>query len=706
MPLTYAPLAPPSPAGAPTHPPSTSAPSLPAASGPPAPPDVADCLDGGYYGDTPQEATSARVWRAGRLQLTEDGFPIPWLWPVARAIKAARRRGSNAAAASLRALAEGGWWTQSRLRAQRLAASALCRCGRAVGTLWHRLGQCDLAAAERTRLCPPELLRSGAALVWDPLYSRGVAARPKHPPPPPVHRRYWARDPEAPCIATGEVYVDGSARGVFWRARRAAWASVGLGADGRVDWTLSGSCNEPFASSFRAEQRALLETLLIAVPPLRVHCDNQMVVDGVAKGRRWCLNPRREGASLWRDIWRAMDEAGDGIEVVKIKAHTSWEDVLNGVVTLRGQKGNAMADATAKAALEVVRRSAPTSSFDNYLARAMAWHKWVLGYAATWGDRVDMESTAAEELKEKEDEKHGAPAAARLRTTLSHELWTDRNNVTCRRCGRSAPRYASHKPLLTEACRGSAAGRAAAMHTGNQNYVWHTFSLTKKMLVEKGGTLTARSTVPAELIDYDRIKELQADLGGFSMDFAPPPSRPPPPSHSPPSTDAPHPTHTPLPAPLDEPRPPHAPPPPTHAHHLPPPPGASRRRPRSTSQTTDATHRPSREARGAVQQPTRRRTDATPPASIHTPTRLRPARDRSPPPSARRRRMEAEAPPTSHNVVITGPITWCTRCARYAHQRAGRGLAADCNPLRGGATPRRLALLAQGRHPITGISLT
>ncbi len=561
-----------------------------------------------------------------------------------------------------------------------------------------------MSAEGRARHCPPELLRSGAAFVWDPLFSRGVAARPKLPPSPPTHRRYWARDPSAPCVATGEVYVDGSARGIFWRARRAAWASVGLGEDGRVAWTLSGSCNEPFASSFRAEQRALLETLRIAAPPLRVHCDNQMVVDGVAKGRKWCLNPRREGASLWRDIWRALDDVGGGVEVVKVKAHTSWRDVLEGKVSLRGQRGNAMADATAKAALEVVHRAAPTAAFDGQLARAMAWHKWVLAYATTWGDRIDTETASAEEARGPATE-DAAAYSYRPRTTMSHELWTDRYRVTCRRCGRNAPRDAAHKPLLQEACRGSAAGRAAALHSGNKNHVWHSFALAKKTLVEKGGVLTARSTIPDELIDHSRIGELQADVSGFSIDVAPPPAPapPPPPPHM--RTGDEHElsserhlrhshtltTHSGLPGVI--------PPPP-------PPLAAGRRRPRSTGSAASSAVPPEQGPQEGDQPATRRRTEATPRIAIHAPLRPHPDGGHSPPPPAARRRTTPQGPRVEHNVVITGPIAWCTRCARYAHQRTGRGLASHCDPLAGGATSRRLALLARGRHPITGASLT
>ncbi len=108
---------------------------------------------------------------------------------------------------------------------------------------------------------------------------------------------------------------------------------------------------------------------------------------------------------------------------------------------------------------------------------------------------------------------------------------------------------------------------------------------------------------------------------------------------------------------------------------------------------------------------TRRRVASAPRHAIHNPVPPLPSRRRQRsagedgPPPLRRRALTEEGGGTGHAVVVTGPIAWCTRCARYAHQRTGRGLAGSCDPLARGATPRRLDLLAQGRHPITGTPL-
>ncbi len=113
---------------------------------------------------------------------------IPWLLPAAmllrRRLRDPCRRTS--ADASVAAMVEGGWWTAARLASAGLRESPLCTCGKAVGTLWHRLGECEVTKEEREgrKGCPGWLLRKGRVSVWDPLFSRGVPALPRVPPPP------------------------------------------------------------------------------------------------------------------------------------------------------------------------------------------------------------------------------------------------------------------------------------------------------------------------------------------------------------------------------------------------------------------------------------------------------------------------------------------------------------------------------------------
>ena len=103
--------------------------------------------------DIEKESKAISSWRRGRFECYEDG-PIPWLWPVHAVMRAARRHGLRKEAASIRALAEGGWPTQVRLYCHRRADHVVCRCGEALGTLRHKLGSCTLADSLRQQECP------------------------------------------------------------------------------------------------------------------------------------------------------------------------------------------------------------------------------------------------------------------------------------------------------------------------------------------------------------------------------------------------------------------------------------------------------------------------------------------------------------------------------------------------------------------------
>ena len=79
---------------------------------------------------------------------------------------------------------------QRRLYACGLAKDDVCRCGRAAGTLWHKLGVSELAKEAREDFNEPELFKVGGTAVWDPLFSRGVSGRPKLPKQPSA-REWW-----------------------------------------------------------------------------------------------------------------------------------------------------------------------------------------------------------------------------------------------------------------------------------------------------------------------------------------------------------------------------------------------------------------------------------------------------------------------------------------------------------------------------------
>ncbi len=630
------------------------------------------------YGSSDAERRMAISWRAGRCELRE-GEVQPWIWPMHIVAKAARRRGRRSAAASLRSCVEGGWWTQRRLFNEGVVAHDRCRCGKAAGTLWHRLGGCELSEEVRSRLCPAPILKNGQSSVWDPLYSRGVPCRPKVPPPPPSSSWWFPRAEGVTKTASGDVYTDGSAVGWYWRAVRAGWAAVAVDTNGKELWAMSGTCSEVNASIFRAELKAVMETLRIAVPPLRIHVDNAQVVHGFSEGEEWCVGAGREAADMWRDVWHMMNEIGGGVEVVKVPAHTTWWQVLTGAVSLKDHLGNTAADREAKAAMRAAMVQSSTVSFNACLARAVGWARWMLDYASHWVDDTSVPPSAGEEAGRARSFVQGGGGGGR--DTLSHEVWETSDTSLCRRCGRSAPLGMDRKPYLMEACRGAAGGRLMAQSSGNRNYIWGLFFYTEREMRARGARLVAATSVPRAMVDEERLHDMEIVEEGQSIAAR----------------------------------------------------AATRRR---EDDADDVENRAS--VRRRVEESGARALWSSPPSWLYLPAQgIGVGMDIVPPEemtvrgetrgfddgelarSTRRRiALEGQVPPgeeeggsatgrgrddgREHVLAATGAFIWCRRCARYAHLRVGVGLRGDCRPSRGDATRRRLDLLRQGLHPITG----
>ena len=130
-----------------------------------------------------ERRNAARIWRHTHLHMEEE-MVIPWFAPIAKVIRGAYKKGKRAAAMSVRACMGGGWWVQRRVYAHRTVASEACKCGEAAGTLWHKFGVCQLAQEEREAFGKSELFKWGKGALFDPLFSRGVPARPELPRTP------------------------------------------------------------------------------------------------------------------------------------------------------------------------------------------------------------------------------------------------------------------------------------------------------------------------------------------------------------------------------------------------------------------------------------------------------------------------------------------------------------------------------------------
>jgi ribonuclease HI len=261
----------------------------------------------------------------------------------------------------------------------------------------HKLAGCTLAEQRRSTACPDWILRMGRAAVWDPLFSRAVPAKPK-PVGKVVERTWWeAATAKQERIISGEVYTDGASKGPFWKAARAGWAVVVLDREGKWVSTLSGTLGGPHSSAFRAELKAVLEALRLALPPLTIYCDNAAVVQGFDRGKEFCVSSKARGADLWRQVWFMLDEIGGDVRMVKVKAHTTWADVLPRRIRHVDHVGNDLADKAAKRAAQAAEAESPTAGFNGQLRRALVWFRWVLSYVGGMGRRCGPPARTAAE---------------------------------------------------------------------------------------------------------------------------------------------------------------------------------------------------------------------------------------------------------------------------------------------------------------------
>ncbi len=427
--------------------------------------------DAHVAGSTPTEAHAARVWRGARYQHIRDRV-VPWFAPSAMVLKArlSHRRECTAADRSAAALVEGGWFPPARLHALGLRAHSTCRrCGKAAGTLWHRMGTCG--ATESTRCsaggCPPWLLRKGSISLWDPLFTRGVPALPKIPAPPPDITRWGLGGrPSDGALAKGDVYSDGAVSGRWRRIMRAGWGLVALAEDADAPvWATYGTLADVNPSVIRSELRAVLEALRIAMPPRRLHVDNAEVVYGWRAGRAWCVDPARDGADLWVGIWNLLEDIGGGVDFVKVKAHTDEAAVEEGIITSRDRIGNALADRHARLGARLGEALAPTKVARAELTKAIRWLYWSRRVAAVWCDDIAEDEVDATHLKQ--DRSSGARGAVRG-AGVRHLVWERGGALMCRRCGRIADTATKRRTMQSSQCLGSAAGRLLARTCNDQ----------------------------------------------------------------------------------------------------------------------------------------------------------------------------------------------------------------------------------------------
>ena len=186
----------------------------------------------------------------------QTGIP-PDLEPLRCFLGTIRR---TKAAASLRALGEGGWWTQERMHEAGFAGveDSTCRaCNDLVGSLYHRCCGCSASADLRRRNPKHQAILNvaqSALHCGEPLFQHGVPMLKEPLMPPPFVTRWCGGVEVADFQLSGDAFSDGSVlMGGRKGNERAGWATVMIDRHGKVIGGIYGSCPDYFPSSLRAE---------------------------------------------------------------------------------------------------------------------------------------------------------------------------------------------------------------------------------------------------------------------------------------------------------------------------------------------------------------------------------------------------------------------------------------------------------------------
>ena len=250
------------------------------------------------------------------------------------------------------------------------------------------------------------------------------------------------------------------------------------------------------ASKLRAEITAVWETLKIAVAPLRIHVDSAKVVQGVQKGREGCISSGRDGVDLWKEVWDRMGDIGEGIEAVRVPAHSTWWGVICGRTTARDKGSNDLADQGAKRALKEALWLSPTAVVNTYIARAAAWATWVANYPTKWAN----DETTEDGQGNREQAREGGEAEG-SRNTMGHEIWDVGELWVYSECAQQSGNSDARRVLKSSPCGGCASGRALAHVTDKKNSLWNKNSLSTQRLQLQGARLVKRSCSPERTVD-------------------------------------------------------------------------------------------------------------------------------------------------------------------------------------------------------------
>ena len=192
----------------------------------------------------------------------------------------------------------------------------------------------------------------------------------------------------------------------------------------------------------------------------------------------------------------------------KVKAHTTWIQVLTRVITRKNHVGNGWADQATKEAQSAAERLSPTQGVTAQMRRAVLWLKWAAKYTAEWTKDIDADEEDKDRRRKERRRDGGGQEEGRLHGSLGHEVWQKGEMAVCRRCEATWQAGSEGKGSYGQQCKGSAAGRAAERATGNINYRWGCFAKTSVSMVESGARLIAASAPPQCMVDEAKLDEV------------------------------------------------------------------------------------------------------------------------------------------------------------------------------------------------------
>ena len=253
---------------------------------------------------------------------------------------------------NLKSVVAHGQWPQARLFDAGMTNTNACQLCGATGTMRHQLFECPALHHSRHQF-GDDALRV-CALEWPSLHlwTRCLLSDPSWQYPPPLldEQIIWEKSPPS-GVLEGDCCSDGSGlRPLFARIRRCGWGLVchthGIGFTALAHGPLPGLQQDvPLAESF-----AFYVALRYAGISVVFFTDCKFVKDTFDAGATHSSSGWFIYASVWREIWRLVDDIGLANIVVRwIPAHTSAAAVAEGRITGLQQVCNAEADSRAKA---------------------------------------------------------------------------------------------------------------------------------------------------------------------------------------------------------------------------------------------------------------------------------------------------------------------------------------------------------------------